>query len=196
MSSLRDDLLSQMQSMEVVDCHSHAMLKRDYYAQGPYDLFSMTAYFQREIAGIASHLPGPCGDVSAPEADRWAHLREILRHTRNMSYWRHNLVTYRALFGLEDEELTDANWQAVNDRIKTQTADPGWYHEVTVERANVQTQVRNIPWFEDWEPEYFTAILRMEPALDTYRPETRERLQQQTGREVRSLVTCAKPWPN
>lgn len=185
--TLRDDLLAHLSSLPVVDCHSHTKLKREYYAQGPYDLFSMTAYFQREIAAIAPLLPGPCLDPAAPDEERWCHLREILRHTRNMSYWRHNLVTYRALFGLEDDELTDDNWQGLNERIKQQTADPGWYHEVTVERANVRTQVKNIPWFEDWEPEYFTAILRMEPALELYRPEPRRQLEQHVGRELRSL---------
>jgi len=187
MQALREDLLAQMQSLPVVDCHAHTRLRREYLAHGPWDLFQMTAYFDREIGAIAPTLARPLTEPHPSEHRRWEHLREVLRRARNESYWRHNLVVYRELFGLADEELTDANWQALNERIKAQTADPNWYHHVIVERAHVRTQVKNIPWFDDWEPEYFTAILRLEPALELYRPEPRRQLEQHLDREIRSL---------
>ena len=55
--------------------------------------------------------------------------------------------------------------RALNERIKEWTARPGWYDHVTREKCNLVTQLRNVPWYEDWEPEYFTATLRMEPAI-------------------------------
>lgn len=187
MSKLHDELLDLMGELQTVDCHAHTRLKSEYYADGPWNLFTLGSYFEREIGALASQVSGPYHDASAPDAERWAHLREMLRRAGNVSYWRHNVVTYQALFGLEDDDVTDDNWQALNERIKEQTADPGWYHEVTVERAKVRTQVKNIPWFQDWEPEYFTAILRMESALELYRPEPRAQLQEYLGRELRSL---------
>jgi predicted TIM-barrel fold metal-dependent hydrolase len=187
MKQLRAELATCLDTLPVVDCHSHTRLRREYVAQGPWNLFQMTASFDREIGALLPTMPGPLPDSQAPEEQRWGHLREILKRARNESYWRHNLVVYRELFGLEDEELTDANWQPLNERIKAQTADPNWYHQVIVERAHVRTQVKNIPWFEDWEPEYFTAILRMEPALELYRAEPRRQLEQYLDREIRSL---------
>lgn len=187
MHHLRDEMLSHLSSLPVVDCHSHTRLKSEYYADGPWDLFSMTAYFEREIGALLPTLPGPVLDPSAAPEQRWAHLREILGRARNESYWRHNLVVYRDLFGMQGEELTDDNWQAVNERIQAQSVDPNWFHEVLVNRANVRTQVKNIRWFDDWEPEYFTAILRMESALELYRPEPRRELEAYLGREIRTL---------
>jgi predicted TIM-barrel fold metal-dependent hydrolase len=176
-----------MADTPVVDCHAHTLLRREYYERGPWDLFSMGSYFDREIGALLAEVPGEFYNREAPAQQRWAHLREILKRARNVSYWRHNLVVYQNLFGLADAELTDGNWQALNERIQEQTADLGWYHEVIAERAKVRTQVKNIPWFEDWEPEYFTAILRMESALELYRPEPRKQLEELLGRELLSL---------
>ncbi|MCE5241384.1 amidohydrolase [bacterium] len=187
MDTTRDELAALLETLTVVDCHSHTHLKCEYTAEGPWDLFRMTAYFDREIAGLLPTVPGPIRDPHASDDLRWEHLRAILARARNESYWRHNLVVYRDLFGMEGEELSDANWQALNERIKTQTAAPDWFHHVLVERARVRTQVKNIPWFQDWEPEYFTAILRMEPALDLYRSAPRRHLEEHLDREIRSL---------
>mgnify|MGYP000524706581 CR=1 FL=1 len=41
-----------------------------------------------------------------------------------------------------------------------------------------------MPWFEGWEPEYFTAVLRMEPALEVHREETRRQLEEHLGRKL------------
>jgi predicted TIM-barrel fold metal-dependent hydrolase len=186
MNPLRDELLGLLESLTVVDCHSHTRLRAEYTRDGPWDLFQMTAYFDREVGAIALTMPRQLGP-SPSEQERWEFLREILKRARNESYWRHNLVVYRDLFGLEDDELSDSNWAALNERIKAQTADPNWYHHVTVERAQVRTQVKNIPWFEDWEPEYFTGILRMEQALAQYQPGPRRELEAYLDREIRSL---------
>lgn len=187
MSALRDELLDLMSELPAVDCHSHTLLEREYYERGPWNLFSLGSYFQREIASVQAHLPGSIPSATALDTARWTHLREVLKRARNVSYWRHNLVTYRALFDLEGDELDDGNWEGLNERIRTATADPGWYHHVTVERARVRTQVKNINWFDDWEPEYFTAVLRMEPALELHHPEPRRQLEEYLGRDLRSL---------
>lgn len=187
MPSLRDDLRQEMTTVRTVDCHAHTQLRSVYYANGPFDLFTLTSYFQREIGALSAACPPVAAEGQTPARQRWGHLREILKRARNESYWRHNLVVYRDLFGMEGEELTDSNWEAVNTAIQERTGDPNWYHHVTVERCGLRTQVKNIPWFEDWEPEYFTAILRMEPALELYRPEPRRRLEAHLGRELRCL---------
>ncbi len=187
MNTLRDDLAVYLNTLPVVDCHAHTCLRREYVEQGPRSLFQMTAYFDREVAAIAAAMPEALPPAGSSDQQRWERLRAILKRARNESYWRHNLVVYRDLFGMEGEELGDDNWEALNARIKAQTADPDWYHHVIVERSHVRTQVKNIPWFQDWEPEYFTAILRMEPALELYRPEPRQQLEGFLGREIRCV---------
>jgi predicted TIM-barrel fold metal-dependent hydrolase len=187
MSSLRDELIQLMAATPTVDCHSHTNSRTAYYEQGPYDLFTLGSYFDREIGALSGQFPGPYYDRDAPAEERWQHLKIITGHAFNESYWRHNLVTYRELFGFQGPELNDGNWRGLNNRIREQTADPQWYHEVTANRANVRTQVKNIPWFQDWDPQYFTAILRMEQALELYRPGPRRQLEERVDREIRSL---------
>jgi len=185
--ALRDRLLAEMRAVRTVDCHSHTMLRSDYYETGPFDLFTLTSYFERDLASTAG---AGLYQGAADDEERWQRLKGVLAKTRNVSYWRHNLVVYTELFGLTDPELTDANWRQVNEAIRARSADPGWYEHVTRNVCNLETQVRNIPWFEDWEPEFFTAILRMEPALQLHDADTRSRLAEFTGKDTGSLAAA------
>ncbi len=187
MSDLRQRLLSQLRAIRAVDCHSHTMLSST-YAQCSHDLFDLMCYFERDFQGARGMPSAEAYRSAASDAEKWTVLRGVLDECRNVSYWRHNIVTYQELFGLQDPELTNANWAAVNDAIRLRTARPDWYRHVTEDRCNLETQVRNIPWFEDWEPRYFTAVLRMEPALELHDAGTRERLQEHLDRELSSLA--------
>ncbi len=185
--SLRDRLLAELQSIRTVDCHSHTTSSKGYYEAAPIDVFRLMTYFERDFQGTLGMSSNEAYVDCQSDADKWQVLKGVLERTRNVSYWRHNIVTYQALFGLEDGELTDANWSAVNEAIKQHSADPAWYGAVTHEIADIETQMLNVPWFQDWEPEYFTAILRMEPALDLHNPETRALLEGRLNREFGSL---------
>jgi predicted TIM-barrel fold metal-dependent hydrolase len=187
-STFRDRLLEAMQSLRTVDCHSHTCLRRAYYESGEKNLFNLMAYFERDIQGATGQSSGQLYAPAASAEERWAILRGVLARTRNVSYWRHNLEVYRGLFGLEDDELHDGNWHALNERIKERTADPNWYGHVTHEVCGLRTQVRNVPWFEDWEPEYFTAILRMESALNLHDAGPRQSLEQHLNQSFTDLA--------
>ena len=185
-STLRERLLGEMGRVRTVDCHSHTMLESEYRKAAGFDLFNFMAYFNRDVESVAGR---PAGQALAGQSDaeRWAALKAILDRSRNVSYWRHNIVVYRSLFGLRGEELTDRNWRALNERIKKKTAEPDWYRHVTEDVCGLRTQVRNVPWFEDWEPRYFTAILRMEEALNLHNAATRERLEANRDTSITSL---------
>ena len=186
-NDLRQCLLEEMQTIRTVDCHSHTDSPKVYYENGPYDLFTLMAYFNREIQASTGKTSEELFKKAPSDADRWKTLKGILARTRNTSYWRHNMVVYRHLFDLQDSELNDHNGQSLNERIKERTADPGWYDHVTKELCKLETQVKNIPWFQDWEPEYFTAVLRMESALDLCNPKTRKSLEDYLGEGLGDL---------
>lgn len=185
---LRERLSQEMESIRTVDCHSHTALKREYYEFPERSLFTMMAYYEREIQNATGKSSAQLYEGAQSDGERWERLKPVLARTRNESYWRHNIVTYRALFDLEEDELTDGNWEALNRRIIERTADPDWYGHVTVERCHLETQVKNIPWFQDWEPEYFTCVLRMEQALELYRPANREQLEKHLDRSLADLA--------
>ncbi|MBM3188296.1 MAG: hypothetical protein FJZ90_06180 [Chloroflexi bacterium] len=189
MSTLRDRLMEEMRGLQTVDCHSHTALKSAYYAMER-NLFSLRSYFNREIQAQLD-LPGQeYEDIYAGLDDdaRWRLLRSVVARAGNTSYWRHNLVVYRRFFGLTDPELTDDNWRAVNEAIIAKTADPDWYRWVTEDVCGLRTQIRNVPWYEDWEPQFFTCTLRMESALELLNPDVRARFAAEAGHALDSLA--------
>ena len=188
MSILRDRLHDHMREIRTVDCHSHTALPDAYY-DTERNLFTLGSYFDREIEVATASLGRATKDIYGSRDDDgcWGILKAVVESAGNTSYWRHNLVVYRKFFGLTDDELTDENWREVNRQIREKTADPDWYRRVSEDVCGLRTQIRNVPWFEDWEPRYFTCTLRMEGALQSLEAETRDALADVTGRDVGSL---------
>ena len=183
----REELLEAMQEIDIIDCHSHTTLKSGYYESGQRNLFNLMSYYEREIGAATGKGSGQLYEGAKSDAERWERLKPVIDRTRNVSYWRHNIVTYRELFDFEDEDVNDSNWEKLNETIKTKSVDPNWYHHVTKDVCKAATQIRNIPWFQDWEPEYFTAVLRMEGALQLHNKNTRESLEKHLDRSFDSL---------
>ena len=187
--SVRERILEELEALETVDCHSHTMLKSEYYAhENGLGLFDLMGYFARDIAATA----GTGFPKGASDEERWRFLKEVLAKARNVSYWRHVIVSLQGLFGLEDDDLTDANWSQVNDAVREKSRKPDWYHHVTADVCRLITQVRNVRWYQDWEPEYFTAVIRMEGALHAVREEQREQLAKHVGMELSDLAAVKK----
>jgi len=191
-NNFRDELLDIMRSIRTVDCHSHTCLRKEYYSAGTRDLFNLMTYFERDIQGTTGKSSGQLYENASSDEERWQIFKSVLLKTRNVSYWRHNVVMYQNLFGLEDDELDDTNWSSVNEQIKQKSADPDWYEYVTQNVCNLVTQVRNVPWFQDWEPEYFTAVLRMESALELHRKNVRESLEKHLNCSLTELDSLKK----
>jgi len=183
--AVRDRVLAELEQLRTVDCHSHTLLKNEYYDhEGGFGLFNLMDYFARDIfATTGQRIP-----AEATDKERWEFLKGVLDKARNVSYWRHVMVTLQGLFGLEDDDLTDDNWAQVNDAIHEKSRDPDWYHHIIVDVCGIITQVRNVRWYQDWEPEFFTAVIRMDPALHTVRQEERQRLSQHVGVELPDLA--------
>ncbi len=183
----KEELLEAMQDIRTVDCHSHTNLKRDYYKLGQLSLFNLMSYYEREFISVTGKVSSQLYASAKSELEKWNILKPVIERTHNVSYWRHNIVMYRELFDLDDEDVTDDNWEKLNETIKQKTSDPNWYDYVTNDMCKLKTQVRNVPWFEDWEPEYFTAVLRMESALQLHDKGTRQSLESHLKRNFDSL---------
>ncbi len=183
-NGLKRAIVESLREIRTVDCHSHTRLRKVYYEAGGLDLFSLMSYFQRDIDSTSG---GRLYEGAETDDEKWRRLKGVLGRSRNVSYWRHNLVVYHELFGLEDAELTDGNWKAMNERIRERSREPSWYDHVTKEVCGLETQVRNIPWFEDWEEEYFTPVLRMEGALRLIDAEARKQLEGYLGVSIGDL---------
>jgi predicted TIM-barrel fold metal-dependent hydrolase len=185
-NSFREELLEIMKQIRTIDCHSHTTLKRDYY-KNKYNLFNLMSYYERDINSTTGQGLGQlCADAKS-DTERWEIFKSVIERTHNVSYWRHNVVMYRELFDMQEDDVMDSNWEKLNETIKQKTADPNWYHFVTKNVCKLATQVRNIPWFEDWEPEYFTAVLRMESALQLHDNNTRTSLEKHLNKSFDNI---------
>lgn len=204
--SKREELIARMQECSIVDCHSHTKSPETYYKEGPFSIFNLNSYWERDIVGLADMQ---ALNACTTDEQRWEIFKGALEKGRNISYWRHNIVTFQKYFGLRDNELTDENWKAVNDAIRTKTADPDWYDYTSRRAVKVETQIRNIPWFDDWlsadlvsssdeqiyqakwmeswDKRYFTGTLRMEYMIFLYRLPLVEKLGDYTATPIRDL---------
>ncbi|HEB11620.1 MAG TPA: hypothetical protein ENI06_10460 [Spirochaetales bacterium] len=195
MSILRDLLFREMKALRTIDCHSHTLLRSDYYARER-NFFTIQSYFTREIMAYLGK-PAMNKDYDdwisgRSEEENWELFRKVIRQAGNTSYWRHNLLVYRKFFGLKDDELNDQNWQRVNEAIKRKTANPDWYRQVTKDICGLGTQMRTVEWYENWEPEFFTCVLRMDEALELHKKSTREKLAAAVDSSLSSLSDLKK----
>ena len=147
--------------------------------------------FQRTIASTAFAGQELFGEAiyqgMKTQEQRWLLLKSVLAKSQNVSYWRHALIMYSKLFGLEGPELTDDNWKLIDKSIHQKSQDPSWYDHVMRNLCKLQTQIRMIPWFEDWEDEYFTGVLRMENALRLHEAKIRKELERHLDQSIGSL---------
>jgi len=163
---IKGEILSELEQLQPLDAHSHTLTKEEYYEKGPYHLFNMPSPYEMwHIFPEASSDIQPVFDDALTDAEKWTRLKGFLMRSRNTTMWRHKLLMYRLLFGLEDPELSDDNWRQVNESVKEKTSDRGWYDHVTTRLCKFQTQIRTVRWFEDVDAKYFTPVLWMEPAL-------------------------------
>ena len=79
----RQSILAELERLSTVDCHSHTRLQRVYSEEGPFDLFSMTSYFERDM--ISTGGEGIYKGAKTDE-ERWQRLKPILDRARNVSY--------------------------------------------------------------------------------------------------------------
>lgn len=188
MNAFKQALLSELNELKTVDCHSHTVHRNDYYNKGGFNLFTLMQYFTRDISTVTGIAYGPeLFNCFKSEEEKWGFLESILEKAGNVSYWRHQIVVYKKLFGLTDDDITKENWKLINENIIRKSRDPGWYDLVTKETCSLETQVRNVLWFEEWDKEYFTGVLRMEPALELYSVKARERLESYAGFTIENI---------
>ena len=203
----RQRLLDEMAALPTVDSHSHTDLRREYVKRPERNLFTLTGYFERDVDGLLGRSPtvkGRNAPATPPantpglyagatsDAERWERLRGVLARARNVSYWRHQIVTYQGLFDLADDDVTDDNWAELNERIKAYTARPDWFEYIHRTRCNLITQVRVVPWYGEWEPAYFTAVLQMGSALRLCEAAVRDEFAAVTGDDLGDLAAAKR----
>jgi len=81
------------------------------------------------------------------EADRIREALPFLKYIRNTSCCYGVRIILRDLYGF-DEEITAANWEALDERIRAAAQDPQWPREV-LRRANIRRAMTQHVWRRD-----------------------------------------------
>ncbi len=195
-SKLWQRLYSEICKIRVIDSHWHTCTQREYEQRGGHDLFSLWAYFNREILALTGVEADAYFAQAKSDRQKWQLLKPLLARAGNTSYYRHNVVAYQELFGLRQAELNDRNFAAVNARIKQRTRAKGWYRQLIKTKCKMDMALLNVDMFQpDWEPEYSRPIFRLEPILYPERPDRKgadpanlKKLQRLTGQSVTSVA--------
>jgi hypothetical protein len=108
-NSFREELLEIMTQIRTIDCHSHTMLKRDYY-KNKYNLFNLMSYYERDIHSTTGQGLGQLCANAKSDAERWEIFKSVIERTHNVSYWRHNVTMYREVFDMQEDDVMDSNW--------------------------------------------------------------------------------------
>ncbi len=62
----REELLEIMREVRTVDCHSHTILKREYYKAGQLSLFNLMSYYDREVhSATGKGIAQLCADAKS-----------------------------------------------------------------------------------------------------------------------------------
>ncbi|MCD6352212.1 MAG: amidohydrolase family protein [Armatimonadetes bacterium] len=141
--SLKDELVAQMREGPVIDTHEH-IAPRDPKA---YD--GLFALWQFSYVGShfgAAGMPAEVWSMAAEdEAKAWQAVRPYLDRVGNTAYYRNLLLACRELYGLEDEDISDDNWQSLSETIRAKGQQEGWGEEV-FRRAGVRKALEDTYW--------------------------------------------------
>ncbi len=141
--ALRDELLKAMREGPVVDTHEHLQPRNPDAYEG------LLALWQQSYVNADFHSAGTPGQVwqlaATDEPAAWEAIKPYARRVSNTAYYRSLLTACQELYGLEDEDLTDDNWQSVSEAIRARAGEPGWGEEV-LRRGKVRKVLEDTFW--------------------------------------------------
>ena len=141
--NLHQRFLDELSSFKIIDGHSHRWSKSGYYQQD-LNLFTLINLVNREIASASGARMAELTKDCTTDQQRWEIFRKVLPRIRNTSYWRHYIVTYQQLYDFNDDELTDDNWEALNEQIKMRSKDPKFYDYMIKDYCRIERSVQGI----------------------------------------------------
>jgi len=103
-----------------------------------YGLWRSSYYPQ--VGTLTVRMPGESFD------DWWPRARHDFDNTRATGFYRYQLPAFRDLYGVDFDQITDAQAATVDARIFDNYRDEKWVREVVTERANIELMVNDPYW--------------------------------------------------
>ncbi|MFO1500757.1 MAG: amidohydrolase family protein [Verrucomicrobiota bacterium] len=76
----------------------------------------------------------------------WPQAKADFRNARATSFYRYQLPAFTDLYGIDFDNITDAEARRVNDRISTNYLDARWFHDVVTNRSNIELMLIDPYW--------------------------------------------------
>jgi predicted TIM-barrel fold metal-dependent hydrolase len=92
--------------------------------------------------------------------DWWAKAKHDFANARAASFYRYQLPTFKDLYGVDFDRITDAEARELNDRIYRNYLEKRWLYEVITERANIELMFNDPYWARfDFRTDYPFGVL-------------------------------------
>jgi hypothetical protein len=93
-------------------------------------------------------------------ASWWAEAKHDFDDARATSFYRYQLPAFQDLYGVDFDRITDAQADALNDRVFAHYKDQDWIYHVVTERANIELMFNDPYWSRfDFRTDYAFGVL-------------------------------------
>jgi len=147
MSDLKQRLLDEMRTWEIIDCHEHLPPESVRLAQ-PVDALTLFSHYTHNdliTAGMSREDYDRTQDHALPLCERWELVKPYWERIRFTGYARPILYALRRFY--EADDLTDDTVAAVSERMQANNT-PGLYERVMREACHIRlclTQIGRVP---------------------------------------------------
>jgi uncharacterized protein len=158
-NGLREELALMAEKTPIADTHEHIVEERVRIKPGDrYRLDDIGVLFSHYLDSDLAVAGMPAADVElllkreTPPDRKWELVRPWWPHTRSTGYGLCLREALSAVFG--EEDITDSNWQRINDAIRAQI-EPGYYRRILTDIARIDhCQVNSLEAMPFCETQY------------------------------------------
>ncbi len=186
-AELEHRLLGELDKIVLIDPHSHI----NPYSAASETLADLLGYhYYTELAHSAGLAKGQIEEPGLDPKTKVGRLVEWLDRLDNTVQVSWLVALCQRFFGLTDDRITPANWEALYDRAQAKMAEPDWEEQCLRQSGLERVFLTND--FDDslvgFDTHRYIPCLRTDDLVfHLAKPETRQRLAKATGVEVRGV---------
>lgn len=161
MANVKERLLAEMRSWEIIDCHEHLPPESERIQQ-PVDALTLFSHYTHNdliTAGMSRADYERTQDHTLPLQERWELVKPYWERIRFTGYARPVLYALQRFY--EAEDLTDETVEAVSERMQAANK-PGLYERVLRQACRIRLCLTQIGRFPEENQDLLAPVLPLE----------------------------------